>query len=64
MTHCKVCGTLLGSTKEMFCQRHQKLTLKKLEASGYLEPLQISTVDGPNQRLSRRRFLTVLDPQE
>lgn len=63
MTHCKVCGNPLSDKTELFCPRHRMAMLKKMEASGYLEPLKVSTIDGPNQHLSRARFLTVQDNQ-
>lgn len=56
--HCEVCKTTLSNRKNRFCPRHAKQMLRKMEDSGYLEPLVVSTVDGANQHLSRDRFLT------
>jgi hypothetical protein len=60
-THCEICGRPLSDKKNRFCLPHARSTLRKLEAVGYLQPLQISTVDGANQKLSRHRFLTLPD---
>lgn len=63
-THCEVCGRPLKDRKNRFCLPHAKATLKAMERSGYLQPLTISTVNGPNQRLSRHRFLTLRDEEQ
>lgn len=59
-THCEICKRLNRSVKDRFCPTHAKQTLRKLEASGYLEPLVVTTVDG-QQKLSKQRFLTLQD---
>lgn len=57
--HCETCNTKLHDRKNRFCKRHALQTLRHLESVGYLQPLTISTVNGSNERISRRRFLTL-----
>lgn len=59
-THCEICKRPLSNRKNRFCPTHATQTLRKLEASGYLEPLTVTTVDG-KQTLSHQRFLTLRD---
>lgn len=61
MTYCKTCGKELSNRKNLYCPLHASATLRKLEASGYLEPLTITTSGGGIESLSHRRFLTVRD---
>lgn len=58
--NCEICKRPTKSRKDRFCPTHAKQTLRRLEASGYLEPLTVTTVDGP-QKLSKHRFLTLQD---
>lgn len=55
---CEICGRPTPEKADRYCLRHQTAILEKLDEAGYLEPLTLMTVDG-QQRLSRRRFLTV-----
>lgn len=57
---CKICGHPTPSVKDLYCRKHQRSTLRQLEAEGYLEPLTVTTVDGV-QQLSKHRFLTLPD---
>lgn len=58
-SRCETCGNLLSDTRDRFCPSHARQHLRHLESIGYLQPLEISTVDGPRQRISPRRFLTL-----
>jgi hypothetical protein len=58
-SRCEKCGRLLSDTRDRFCPSHARQHLKHLESIGFLQPLEISTVSGPRQRLSPKRFLTL-----
>jgi hypothetical protein len=58
MEFCEICKRPNRSKKDRFCHSHSRLMLKKMESSGYLEPLRVTTQDGV-QNLSNRRFLTL-----
>lgn len=54
------CNRKTTSKKDKFCLKHAKQTLKALAASGYFQPLEVTTIDGTT-RLSNREFLTDLE---
>lgn len=56
--NCEICKRPTRNRKDRFCPTHAKQTLRRLEASGYLEPLEVTTVNG-RQKLSNHRFLTI-----
>lgn len=58
--NCEICGTLNASTKDRYCRHHARQTLRRLERVGYLEPLEVRTIDGLT-RLSSQQFLTLPD---
>lgn len=62
--HCETCDATLKDRKNRFCHRHALQVLRRMERDGYLQPLTVSTVDGANQKLSDRRFLTVREKGE
>lgn len=57
MKCCKECGVEIPQ-KDLYCRKHGRQLLKRLEASGYLEPLTVQTVNG-TVKLSTQRFLTL-----
>lgn len=54
---CEKCHRQLADKTMRWCPKHGAELLRKLEASGYLEPLVHQTQDG-EVRLSSQRFLT------
>lgn len=59
-SRCEKCGKLNQSVQDRFCPKHAQQTLRRLERSGYLEPLTIGTASGL-EKLSPDRFLTLND---
>lgn len=58
MKTCKKCKHKVQRSGDLYCSRHAKQLLQRLEREGYFEPLTYKTSDGL-QILSKQRFLTL-----